>query len=428
LDFSLRCIKAGHHVRLCCHPALDTGKISKVGDGLVEKIHHNEWAKSMNWADIVLTSDNNKWMREVDVYRKRGFPIWGASFESAELELQRGKGQALLQKAGTDVIPYEVFSDFKKAEQYVLAEKKRLVSKPTGDADKALSYVSKSTADMLFMLRRWDELNKLKAPFLMQEFIPGVEMAVGGWLGRKGFSKWVCENFEHKKFMNDDKGPNTGEMGTVMRYTKDSELARQVLLPMERDLIRLGHTGAIDVAVIVDKDGSPRPLEFTARPSWPGFNIMQNLHGDDPVEWMLALLDGEDSFAPSEDIAVGVVVAIPPFPSENVDLKDVSGIPLYGLNDDNPLRSYINPCDVMGGSAPDDKGVEQRTMVSTGCYLMVASGCGDTVCAAAEEAYKAVESVEIPCSPQYRTDIGCRLEKDLDVLHSQGFALDWCYE
>ena len=431
LDFALRCIAKGHHVRMCCHPDKDTGKLSKIGDGLVEKIHHADWPKSMNWADIVLLSDNVKWLREVAIYKKRGYPVWGPSPESADLELLRGKGQDLFKKHGIDVIPYEVFSDYKKAEKLVLSTLKRYVSKPTGDADKAMSYVSKSPADMLFMLRRWAELNKIKAPFLMQEFVGGVEMAVGGWLGRKGFSKWMCENFEHKKLGNDDTGPNTGEMGTAIRYTDDSELARQVLLPLERDLIKLGHTGFVDVAVIVDDTGSPRPLEFTCRPGWPLFNIQQPTHPD-PVEWMLDLYDGGDTFTPSLDICLGVVVAIPDFPYTTLTKKEVSGIPVYHLNDDNPYRANLHPCECMQGKAPAMEGEQviedKRILVTAGDYIYVATGTGNTVCEAKEGAYKALESVELPNSPIYRTDIGCRLEKDLDVLHTQGFALDWQYE
>lgn len=429
LDFALRLKVSGHYPKLVPHIEKMTGRPHQGGDGLIEKIKFDDWPKHAAWADLIICSDNARWIPQLDVFKRRGFPVFAPSVESARLELDRGVGQALFAKHGIDVIPYECFTDEGKAEKYVLTNPARYVSKPTGDADKALSYVSQSPADMIFMLRRWAELNKLKKEFLLQEFVPGIEMAVGGWLGPKGFASYVVENFEHKKLMNDDLGPNTGEMGTVLRYTNDSELARQVLLPLERDLIKLGHTGFIDVSVIVDKDGSPRPLEFTSRLAWPLFFIQQVLHPD-PVEWMLALLDGRDEFQPSLDVAVGVVLAIPDFPYSTLTEREVCGIPVYGLDDDNPLRHYLHPAELMHGICPAMEGeevVDKKLMVSAGDYLLICSGCGNTIQGAKDDAYKAVESVSVPNNLLYRTDIGDRLKKELPGLNDAGFAAGWEY-
>ena len=249
LDFALRCMAHGHYVKMCVAPvASDHDKRikvrSKVGDGLVPKIENEDWKKHVDWADLILLADNTKWLNELDQYKKRGYPIFAPSAASAKLEHDRGAGQALMKKNGLKVIPYEVFNDYKKAEEYVLKTNARLVSKPDGDVDKALSYVSKSPADMVFMLRRWDSTQKKGLRFLMQEFVPGVEFAVNGWMGKNGFARFIEESFEHKKLMNNDYGPNTGEMGTAIKYVEHSALAEEVLLPLERDLVRMGHTGS----------------------------------------------------------------------------------------------------------------------------------------------------------------------------------------
>jgi phosphoribosylamine--glycine ligase len=65
-----------------------------------------------------------------------------------------------MKKAGLSVIPSFEFHDYTEAIDFVKANPKRYVSKPSGDADKALSYVSKSPADMVFMLQRWKETGK----------------------------------------------------------------------------------------------------------------------------------------------------------------------------------------------------------------------------------------------------------------------------
>ena len=422
---------AGHHVRTCMAYDKKTNMRRAIGDGLIEKIEREEWQKSASWADLILTTDNVKWLRELDALKRRGYPVFSPSWESADLELHRGKGQALMKKCGLNVIDYQSFSDYKKAEKLVISTMKRYVSKPDGDVDKALSYVSKSPADMVYMLRRWAASGKNAGRgFMLQEFVGGVEFAVNGWMGKNGFAEYIEESFEHKKLMVDDYGPNTGEMGTAIKYVKHSQLAEEVLFPLEKELMRIGHTGSVDVSVIVDENGSPRPLEFTSRLGWPAFNICQPLHPE-PCEWMVDLLDGKDAFAPWTETAIGVVMTIPDFPYGQFTKKDVCGIPVYNLDDENPYRPYLSPCEVMSGTTPAMEGDElvdnKRMMVSCGDYLVVATGCGDTVREAQKEAYAAVDSLEIPNNLILRTDIGDRLKKQLPILQDYGYATEWVF-
>src|SRR6202000_537986 len=108
-----------------------------------------------------------------------GYNIFGPSKEAADWELDREIGQEVFRKHGIKVPPYKIFSNYDKAIEYVKKEDRRFVSKPSGDADKALSYVAKSPEDLVYMLTRWKANNKLKGEFILQEFIPGIEMAVG---------------------------------------------------------------------------------------------------------------------------------------------------------------------------------------------------------------------------------------------------------
>jgi phosphoribosylamine--glycine ligase len=429
-------MRAGHHVKLC--PAFDQhtkGRV-KTGDGLVEKIENESWQDHAKWADLIVLSDNDKWLKQLDLYKKKGYPVFAPSWESAQLELDREQGQNFFKKHGIKVMPYESFTDYRKAEKYVRKEMKRFVSKPNNNQARELSYVSKSPADMVFMLERWADLGEIKGEFMLQEFVKGVEVGVSGWLGPKGFCSHFEEFFEHKTLMNDGKYLNTGETGTACKYVTDSALAKELLLPLERDLIKMGHVGSVAVGVIVDEEGDPRPLEFTMRLGWPSFNLLQPVHPD-PCEWMVHLIDGEDTFEPLTDHVVGVVVFQPPFPFDDFIMKcggkvrdETEGIPLYGMDDANEYRDYLSPCDVMEGTAPTMEGetiVDKRQMVSTGDYLLVASGCADTVTGAIKDAYKAIDSVEIPNSIGYRTDIGKRLSTDLPILQAQGFCGDWTY-
>lgn len=424
LDFALRCDAQGHEVRWWM-PKEKDGSRNPVGDGLAEKVP--DWRPSMAWADLIVLSDNARFLQQLEPYRRAGFPIFGPNLEAAGWELDRGCGVQVLEGAGIACIPSTTFTSYDKALDFVAANPRRYVCKPNGDVDKALSYVSKGPADLTFMLQHWKRTQPAGREFLLQEFTPGIEMAVGGWMGRDGFLGHFLENFEFKKLMPGDAGPNTGEMGTAMRYVtaEQSKLAREMLLPVEAALIRMGYTGYIDVAVIIDKRGQPWPLEFTTRPGWPLFQIQQVLHPD-VAGWMKDALEGQDTFAPSEEIAVGVVMAIPDFPYGKLPRSAVSGFPIWGMDTSN--RYFIHPSELKLGEAPvERKGklVSEPIMVSAGNYLLTVSGRGESVAEARAEAYSHLRSLSVPNSPIYRIDIGCRLEEQLEALQELGYAEAW---
>lgn len=425
LDFALRCKEAGHDVRWFQGKTRE-GLPSTVGRGMVQRVPH--WEPHMNWADIILLADNVKYIHALEGWRKRGYPIWGPNLEVADWELNRQKGQEVLRRAGVKVMESTAFTSLKKAQEWLAANPGRYVSKPNAEDNKALSYVAKSARDLMFMLEYWQKNSKIKADFILQKFVPGVEAAVGGWFGREGFVGGWLENFEHKKLMNGDVGVNTGEMGTVMKYVRESALADALLKPLEGELYRQGFTGYLDVSVIVDRAGNPLPLEFTSRPGWPLNQILQSLHQGDPVQWMYDALQGEDTVKESDDVAAGVVMAIPDFPYSRLTKKEVSGYPVYGW--EKVASRNWHPAEVMMGEVwqqDGDRLYEEEGLVTAGDYVCVVSGNGDRVSEACERAYTNLKKIELPNSPMYRTDIGERLKDDLTILKSHGFCKDWRY-
>lgn len=426
-DFALRCQDAGHEVRWFvrqCRMTMNIGKGLLTGKSKMVS-DYSEW---MRWADIVVAADNVRYLHELDHWRKReGIPIVAASPAAAALETDRQAGQALMKKCGLAVPKYRQFSDYDSAIAYVKREGRAFVSKPCGDEeDKSLSYVAKSPADLVYMLERWKKQQRHKDAFILQECVKGTEMAVGGWFGPAGFAAGWHENFEFKKLMAGDTGPATGEMGTVVRVVKDSKLADMVLKPFEEELHKLDYIGYVDVNCIIDEAGTPWPLEFTMRPGWPTFNIQMSLLKGDPLEWLVDLATGSSSTPFLLDqVAVGVVMAIPDFPFSLFTRKDVQGIPIYNLDEKNRYRPYLHPCEVQMGEAPQNvngKVVNLPCMVTAGDYLLVGSGVGADVRSARTRAYRALESLEVPNSPFWRPDIGQRLKKQLPKIQSLGFA------
>ena len=422
LDFAYRAKEAGHHVKLCIR---DTPKTNHIGLGLVDVVR--EFQPFLEWADLVFNTDNTRYLRDLDSFRVHGTPIIGASQETAQWELDRGCGVEVLKQHGIAVPPYQEFNDYDEAIRYVKKRGTRLVSKPSGDADKSLSYCAKTPADLVYMLERWKRNPRsVTQPLLfLQDFVDGCEMAVGGWFGPHGWNAGWCENFEFKKLMDGDLGVATGEQGTVLRYVSRSRLARLVLEPLTDALAALDYCGYIDVNCIIDEKGTPWPLEFTMRPGWPTFNIQQELHGD-PVEWLWDLASGKDARAfTMNTIALGVVLSIPDYPYSHLTQKEVIGSPIYGLTP--RLMNHVHFCEaMMGKDVPvDHEGsiVKESIPVTAGDYVLVMSATGQTVYDAKQTAYRRLKKLMLPNSPMYRTDIGDRLSKQLPELQKLGFAM-----
>jgi phosphoribosylamine--glycine ligase len=426
LPFSMNAQRHGHDVLLWQAP--EKGKPTLIGDGIVTKVR--DWKTKLSWADMIVMTDNSKYGAEIEPYFKKGYPIFGCNQKAAELELDREVGQRVLEESGIECLPFETFTSYDKAAEYVRKTGKTYVCKPWGgNPDKSLSYVSKSPADMIYKLERWKTHNKMKGKFLLQECIQGVEMAVGGWFGPGGWCEPLNENWEEKRLMNEGLGVNTGEMGTVMRYTKKSALFDQVLKPCTDHLADLGYVGYVDMNCMVDDKGTPWPLEFTMRFGWPHFNLCMSLHKGDPANWMAGLLEGKDLLRVSEDVCVGVVIAHGDYPYGNFSQEEVSGFPLAGVKPAVAPRLHLSS--VMKAEAPimvGEKVETRETWCTAGEYIAIATGLGPTVCAAQEACYDLAWSIEFPSNRMFRTDIGCRLEDGLPELQKHGFAKGMKYE
>jgi len=426
LPLAIRCQKAGHQVRLWL--SKENHKDTGLGFKGIERV--DTWLPSAQWADLVIPSGNHDFMAKLDMLRKQGVKVFGPTKASADLEIERAIGMKFFSDHDIDVPEWEEFESLKAAEAHVRKNPDRYVFKTLGDEDdKALSYVGKTPADMIARLQRWQDLGMTpKGPVMLQEFIEGVELGVSRWMGAEGFIGPYNENFEFKKLLSGDCGPNCGESGTVMKYVGKSKLGEEVLAPLEDALIALGHSGDIDVNCIIDQRGKAWPLEFTTRLGWPAANIMWASHKGDPIEWMLAACNGEDTLEVSPQVACGVVIAQPDYPNSKLTKRELADIPVYGVTDAN--RKYIHPQSIGIKRMPDMEGdtvVERDIWTTTGDYLAVVTGLGKTVSQACERAYRTVREIHVP-NVMYRDDIGEKLEESLPKIQSYGYATEFKWQ
>jgi phosphoribosylamine--glycine ligase len=412
LDLALQSMKAGHQCK--CFVRKYDGRTRPIGKGLVDLVpDFHPW---LRWADLIVLEGNGVYMAEAARWRAEGMLVIGGTPESAAWELDRTKGMQVFKKAGIPIPPFREFNDYAEAIEFVERRGEPYYSKPCSDtADKSLSAKTGVVGDPTFMLRKWKKKHgRPPFPFLLQEAIEGVEFAVGGWFGPAGFAEAWEENHEFKKLFAGDLGQNCGEAGTVMRFVRRSKLAEKVLQPCEAALAAIDYCGNVDANCIVDSDGDAWPLEWTMRLGWPAFNIETDLFSCDPIDFLHALASGESTRGAHRmnEVAVGVVLAIPPYPHPPRDYEEIVGIPIYGETEG------FHPCEAQRGGTNE----QQLSLASAGGYVGIGVGTGATVRLAARSAYSTLRKISMPASPFWRNDIGRRLQKDIPELQRHGFA------
>lgn len=430
LPFLTRCVEAGHEVFWYSAEANVKGNTDGIGDGFPGITKVANWVQYVNKVDLIINGDNNAFLERLDSFRAKGIKIYSPTVKSAELEIKREIGLKFLEAHGIKCPSYQKFSTYDQAIAFLKKDGKRYVMKSLGDEpDKSLSYCGKDAADLIEHII-WLQKNKIKCgSFILQEFIKGIEFAVNSWMGTKGFIGKPGEAFEHKGLAAGEKGPATGEMGTIHKYTNDSLFFDTVLKPLEKDLVKLGHLGNVDVNCIIDEKGDIHPLEFTARHPYPGWQLMLSQHNGDPVQWMLDACNGIDSTDQKTDIGITVVLVVPPFPFEDDEkaVEKSKGLPIYGITNGN--RKHLQPQFLKMGKFnvqdPETKKItEQKGWVTAGTYFMVVNALGDSIEECRKRVYKTIDQLHVP-GMFYRNDIGSKLEPWLPELHKYNLGLEF---
>jgi len=267
--------------------------------------------------------------------------------------------------------------------------------------------------DIVAILERYKKVwsNKIKS-FQLQKFVSGVEVAIGAFFNGQDFILPACINFEHKRMFNEEIGPSTGEMGTLMFWSERSRLYDETLPRFKPLLTEMAFVGYFDINCIVNARGI-YPLEITPRFGYPTINVQMEGVTSRWSDFLYALANRQQfALRTQRGFQIGVVVAVPPYP----------------FSDPAAYRRYSEDAVIIfkktlasGIHHGDAKLVEgDWRLAGNSGYALVVTGSGSTVEDARKETYNRVRNVIVP-NMFYRTDIGERWHRDADLLQTWGY-------
>lgn len=355
--------------------------------------------------------------KQADASKLQAPTIGDGSIEHI-LEDDRAAGIKAMEDSEIEVPTYKQFSTPEEAKAFVSKTDKRYVYKPYegpgGNDDKALTYVSKSAEDLLKVIDNLFKQSK-GMPFILQEFVKGTEASVAGFFNGENFYMLTC-TLEDKKFMNDDKGPNTGcSSNLVFAISEDAKLYKDGLKKVIPLLRHVGFRGMIDLNTILTEDKA-YGLEWTPRFGYLADSTIATMYGSGYGEMLLRTARGETPHIKWQaPFGVSVLLSIPPYPTE-IRLPKAKDIPIEGIDPENVEQlcsTYLYDVKLAK---------DKKSLVTSGNYGFIAAPCGvgATIEEAAQRCMDSVEKIHIP-NMQYRTDVYKSTLKRYNFLQQYGW-------
>ena len=400
-DLYLRLVADGHEVKIfigypLCRDTL-VGLIQRVADWRTEL----DWIRAAGPDGCVLFENIGLGYGEIqDRLRRDGFNVIGGGAYGTRLENDRAYAQDVLADLGLATAPTFEFSDVEEARRFIERRPARYVLKSNGPDAASFVGCHKAGADVQAVLAARGKI--AASSFVLMEFVEGVEMGVGAYFNGEDFLEPACLDWEHKRFFPGDLGELTGEMGTVVTYSRSKRFFGRTLAKMVPLLRANGYCGYINLNTIVNEAGI-WPLEFTCRFGYPGYAILDPLQKTPWADLFRAMLTRSTLMFDTEPgFAVGIVITTPPFPYYRDTLPAPVGLPVLFEGD----LSSAELRHIHYGEVALQNGV----LVTSGAsgYTLVVTGTGETI-EAARDAANALADKIVVANSRYRRDIGTRL-------------------
>ena len=409
----LRLAEDGHDVKIYIGNPLCRGTLAGLVNQVADWQAELDWVRAAGHDGCILFENVGAGRGELqDRLRNDGLNVIGSSAYGARLENDRAYAQRILSELGLSTAAVFEFAQVGEARRFIDQCPARYVVKSNGP--NAATFVGRHRAgvDVSAILatdHRYEE-----SSLILMEFIEGIEMGVGAYFNGEDFLEPACLDWEHKRFFPGDLGELTGEMGTVVTYSRSKKFFDRTLGKMRVLLKENGYCGYINLNTMVNESGI-WPLEFTCRFGYPGYAILDPLQRTSWADLFRLMLDHDAArFETELGFAVGIVITTPPFPFSRDQVHEPIGLPVLFDGDLSPAeRRNLHYGEV---------GLSGGRLVTSGAsgYTLVVTGKGKTIAVARDAANALAEKIIVP-NARYRSDIGQRLiQGDFDKLQAWG--------
>jgi len=273
----------------------------------------------------------------VDAFEAKNIPIFGPRKNAAEIEGSKIFMKNLLKKYNIPTAKYETFTDYETALAYLRQQEAPIVIKADGLAAGKGVTVAATLEEAEQALRAMmvdkvfgDSGNQV----VIEEFLSGQEMSILAFVDGETVRAMVPAQ-DHKAVYDDDKGPNTGGMGTYtpLPHIPQSiieESIENIIKPTAKAMVSEGRPfrGVLFAGLMITKDG-PKTIEFNARMGDPETQVVLPRLKTDLVDIILAAINGrldQLDIQWDDEAAVCVVMASEGYPASYPKGRLIEGI------------------------------------------------------------------------------------------------------
>ncbi|MBP3706140.1 MAG: phosphoribosylamine--glycine ligase [Clostridia bacterium] len=363
-----------------------------------------EFAVNNNIDYAVVAPDDPLVLGCVDALEEKGIPCFGPKANAAIIEGSKVFSKNLMKKYGIPTAQYEVFSDMKKALDYLETAPIPTVIKADGLAlgkGVIIAMTREEAKQAVIEMMQDKKFGKSGDNIVIEEFLTGPEVSVLSFTDGKTVVPMIS-SMDHKRAGNNDTGLNTGGMGTVAPnpyYTKEiaDECMKKIFLPTVNAMNAEGRTfkGCLYFGLMLTEKG-PKVIEYNCRFGDPETQVVLPLLESDLLTVMQATTNGtlaECDVTFSEKNACCVIMASKGYP-ESYDKGFEMIIP----------QSISDNVYVAGAK------IENGKLLTNGGRVLGATAIADTLQDAIDSAYSMVEEITFE-NAYYRNDIGAKALK-----------------
>lgn len=340
----------------------------------------------------------------VDAMEEAGIPAFGPTANAAVIESSKVFSKNLMKQYGIPTAGYEVFDDSASAIAYIEQNNTfPIVVKADGLAlgkGVIIAENLQAAKDAVQSIMEDKIFGQSGNKIVVEEFITGPEVSVLAFTDGKTLKPMVSSK-DHKRALDNDKGLNTGGMGTVSPnpyYTDEiaKECMDTIFLPTIAAMNQEGRPfkGCLYFGLMLTPNG-PKVIEYNCRFGDPETQVVLPRLKSDLLEIMMAVRNeclSDVDIEWSDEAAACVVMASGGYPE-----KYEKGIEITGLNENGQIE----------GATVYHAGTKKENgkFYTNGGRVLGVTATDTTLEGALKKAYDAVSKIHFE-GAHYRTDIG----------------------